>query len=186
MIRQVQDGVGVGGDAVIHPQGVVLGEDIAHRDLQISGETILARRALGLQQQGIAEGLDVVNFAGEGAVQVVFAVVRFQLVLFAAHAELGVLDAVGVPPHKCAAAGTAGGIEVIFIVGKGVVAHHDIHRPMFCGNKDVFDHAAVIQHTDRQPAGVRHDVLVDLFTILGHAKGLGAKLCHRASPPFSK
>ena len=114
------------------------------------------------------------------------AVIRLQLVFLAAHAEFRVLDAVGVPPHKGAAAGAAGRVEILFVVGKGIVAHHDIHRTLFCGDKDVFDHAAVIQHTDRQPAGVRHDVLVDLFAILGHAKGLGAKLCHRASPPFSK
>ena len=142
MVGQVQDGVGIGRDAVVHPQGVVLGEDVPHRNFQVAGEAVLARRALGLQQQGIAEGLDVVDLFGEGAVQMIPAVVGLQLVFPAAHAELRVLDAVGVPPHKGAAAGAAGRIEILFVVGKGIVAHHDIHRTLFCGDKDVFDHAA--------------------------------------------
>ena len=186
VVGQVQDGVGVGRDAVVHPQGIVLGEDVPHRNFQVAGEAVLSRRALGLQQQGIAEGLDVVDLFGEGAVQMVSAVVGLQLVFPAAHAELRVLDAVGVPPHKGAAAGAAGRVEILFVVGKGIVAHHDIHRTLFCGDKDVFDHAAIIQHTDRQPARIRHDVFIDLFAVSGHTKGLGAKLCHRASPPFSK
>ena len=37
---------------------------------------------------------------------------------------------------------------------------------------------------NRQPARIRHDVFIDLFAVSGHTKGLGAKLCHRASPPF--
>lgn len=65
MVGQVQDGVGIGRDAVVHPQGVVLGEDVPHRNFQVAGEAVLARRALGLQQQGIAEGLDVVDLLGK-------------------------------------------------------------------------------------------------------------------------
>ena len=177
---QVDDGVGIGGDTVIHPQGVVLGEDIPHRDLQISRETILSIGAFGLQKQGIAKGLYLIQLAREGAVQVVFAVVGFQLVGLAAHIEHGILDAVGVPAHERAAAGTAGRFKVLDVIGVGVVAQHHIHRPALGGYPDILDDTAVVQHTDRQPAGVRDDVFIDLFAVWGHAKGLGEKLCHRA------
>ena len=180
MVGQVDDGVGIRGDTVVHPQGVVLGEDIPHRDLQISRETILSIGAFRLQKQGIAKGLYLIQLAREGTVQVVFAVVGFQLVGFAAHVEHGILDAVGVPAHERAAAGTAGRFKVLDVVGVGVVAQHHIHRPALGGHPDILDDTAVVQHTDRQPAGVRDDVFIDLFAVWGHAKRLGEKLCHRA------
>ena len=180
MVGQVDDSVGIRGDTVIHPQGVVLGEDIPHRDLQISRETILSIGAFRLQKQGIAKGLYLIQLAREGAVQVVFAVVGFQLIGLAAHVEHGILDAVGVPAHERAAAGTAGRFKVLDVIGVGVVAQHHIHRPALGGHPDILDDTAVVQHTDRQPAGVRDDVFIDLFAVWGHAKGLGEKLCHRA------
>ena len=127
VVGQVYKGVGVRGHTVVHAEGVVVGEGIAHRDLQRAGKAVLAIGAYGFHQQGIAEILHLIDFPGKTAVQVVFAVVFFQLVGLAAQGKDGVLDAVGVPPHKCAAAGTAGGIEVIFIVGKGVVAQELSH-----------------------------------------------------------
>ena len=108
MVGQVDDGVLVGGHTVVHPQGVVRREDIPHTDLQISGETIFARRAFGLHQKGVAEHLHIVNFAGEGAVQVIFAIVGFQLVGLPAERKFRIFNAVGVPAHERTAAGAAG------------------------------------------------------------------------------
>ena len=51
--------------------------------------------------------------------QMVFAIVGFQMVGPAAYTEHRVLDPVGVPPHKRAAAGAALGVEVVFVVGQG-------------------------------------------------------------------
>ena len=108
VVGQVDDGVLVGGHTVVHPQGVVRRKDIPHTDLQISGETVFARRAFGLHQKGVAEHLHIVNFAGEGAVQVIFAIVGFQLVGLAAERKFRIFNAVGVPAHKRTAAGAAG------------------------------------------------------------------------------
>ena len=180
VVGQVHDGVRVGRDAVIHAECIVLGEGIAHRDLQVAGESILAVGAFGFHEQGVAKGFDTVELAIEAAVQVVGAVVGFQLIGLAAHVEHGVLDAVGVPAHERAAAGTAGRFKVLDVIGVGVVAQHHIHRPALGGHPDILDDTAVVQHTDRQPAGVRDDVFIDLFAVWSHAKGLGEKLCHRA------
>ena len=110
-------------------------------------------RGFPLQKQGIAKGLYLIQFARKGTVQVVFAVVGFQLVGLAAHVEHGVLDAVGVPAHERAAAGTAGRFKVLDVIGVGVVAQHHIHRPALGGHPDILDDTAVVQHTDRQPPG---------------------------------
>ena len=108
VVGQVDDGVLVSGHTVVHPQGVVRREDIPHTDLQISGETVFARRAFGLHQKGVSEHLHIVNFAGEGAVQVIFAIVGFQLVGLAAERKFRIFNAVGVPAHERTAAGAAG------------------------------------------------------------------------------
>ena len=70
--------------------------------------------------------------------------------------------------------------KILDVISVGVVAQHHIHRPVLGGHPDILDDTAVVQHTDRQPAGVRDDVFIDLFAVWGHAKGLGEKLCHRA------
>ena len=188
VVGEVDDGVRVRRDAVIHAEGVIFGEGVAHRDLQIARETVLAVGALGFHEQGVAEGLHPVKLAGESAVQVVLAVVLFQLVGLAAHAEHSVLDAVGVTPHKSTAAGAAGGREVALIVCHGVVAQNDIHRAVFGRYDDIFDDAAVIQDMHRQSAGVGKDVLGNVGALFGHTEGLGADLCHWAfaSSVFSR
>ena len=112
--------------------------------------------------------------------QMVFAIVGFQMVGPAAYTEHRVLDPVGVPPHKRAAAGAALGVEVVFVVGQGVMPYDHVHRALFCGDKDIFDHTAIVQHMHFQSAGVGDDVLVDLFAAFCHAKRLGTKLCHCA------
>ena len=71
--------------------------------------------------------------------QMVFAIVGFQMVGPAAYTEHRVLDPVGVPPHKRAAAGAALGVEVVFVVGQGVMPYDHVHRALFCGDKDIFD-----------------------------------------------
>ena len=112
--------------------------------------------------------------------QMVFAIVGFQMVGPAAYTEHRVLDPVGVPPHKRTAAGAALGVEVVFVVGQGVMPYDHVHRALFCGDKDIFDHTAIVQHMHFQSAGVGDDVLVDLFAAFCHAKRLGTKLCHCA------
>ena len=49
MVGEVQHGVRVGGHPVVHPQGIVLREDIPHRNFQIAGEPVFSIRALRLQ-----------------------------------------------------------------------------------------------------------------------------------------
>ena len=115
--------------------------------------------------------------------QVVGAVVGFQLVGLAAHAEGGILDAVGIAAHERAAAGTAGRFKVLDVIGVGVVAQHHIHRSALGGHPDILDDTAVVQHTDRQPAGVRDDVFIDLFAVGVMPKGL-ERNCAIGSPPF--
>jgi len=116
-------------------------------------------------------------------VQMVLAAVFFQLVGLAAQRKDGVFDAVGVAPHKSTAAGAAGRGEVVFVICHGVVTQHHIHRAVFGRDDDIFDHAAVIQHTDGHTAGVREDVLGNISALFGHTEGLGTDLCHWASPP---
>ena len=180
VVREVHDGIRIGGHPVIHAEGIVLGEGIAHRQLQVAGEAVLAVRALGLHQQGVAKGLHPVQLTGEAAVQVVGAVVGFQLIGLAAHAEGGILDAVCIAAHERAAAGAAGGREVILIICHGVVAQHDIHRAVLGRNDDVFNDASVVQNAHRQAAGVGKDVLCNICALFGHTEGLGADLCHWA------
>ena len=78
------------------------------------------RKLLGKSK--ISSDIFIHQLAREGAVQVVFAVVGFQLIGLAAHVEHGVLDAVGVPAHERAATGTAGRFKVLDVIGVGVVA----------------------------------------------------------------
>ena len=111
------------------------------------------------------------------------AAVFFQLVCLAAQGKDGILDAVGVAPHKGTAAGAAGRGEVILVICHGVVTQHHIHRAVFGRDDDIFDHAAVIQHADGHTAGVREDVLGNISALFGHTEGLGTDLCHWASPP---
>ena len=59
---------------VVHAEGVIVSEGIAHRDLQGAGKTVLAVGAYSLHQQGVAEVLHLIDFPGKTAVQVVFAV----------------------------------------------------------------------------------------------------------------
>ena len=180
VVGQVHDGVRIGGHPVIHAEGIVLRKGVAHRQLQVSRETVLTVRALGLHQQGVAEGLHPVQLAGEAAVQVVGAVVCFQLVSLAAHAEHRVLDAVGIAAYECTAAGAAGGREVILIICHGVMAQNDIHKAVFGRNDDVFNDAPVIQDTHGQATGVGKDVLCNICALSGHTEGLRADLCHWA------
>ena len=112
--------------------------------------------------------------------QMVGAVVGFQLVSLAAHAEHRILDAVCIAAHERAAAGAAGGREVILIICHGVVAQHDIHRAVLGRNDDVFNDASVVQNAHRQAAGVGKDVLCNICALFGHTEGLGADLCHWA------
>ena len=180
VVRQVDDGIRIAGDTVVHPQSVVRGEDVPHADLQIPRETILARRAFGLHQERIAEHLHIVDLPGEGAVQVISAVVGFQLVGLAAEGKFRVLDAVGVPAHERTAAGAAGRVEICLIVGEGVVPDDHIHKARLGGDEKIFDHAAVVQHADLKSAGIGDDVLIHLIAVFGHTERLGAKLCHKA------
>ena len=180
MVREVHDGIRIRRDAVIHAEGIVLGEGIAHRQLQAAGEAVLAVWAFSLHEQGIAKGFHLVDLARECAMQMVFAIVGFQMVGPAAYTEHRVLDPVGVPPHKRAAAGAAGGREVILIICHGVVAQHDIHRAVLGRNDDVFNDASVVQNAHRQAAGVGKDVLCNICALFGHTEGLGADLCHWA------
>ena len=115
--------------------------------------------------------------------QMVLAAVFFQLVGLAAQGKDGVFDAVSIAPHKSTAAGAAGRGEVVFVICHGVVTQHHIHRAVFGRDDDIFDHAAVIQHTDGHTAGVREDVLGNISALFGHTEGLGTDLCHWASPP---
>ena len=172
VVGQVHDGVRVGRDAVIHAECIVLGEGIAHRDLQVAGESILAVGAFGFHEQGVAKGFDPVELAVEAAVQVVGAVVSLQLVGRAAHAELCILNAVGVAPHERTAAGAGRGQEVRLVIGHGVVADHHIHRAVFGRYDNVFDHTAVVQHTHRQSAGVGQGILRYIRALFGHSEGL--------------
>ena len=180
VVRQVDDGIRIAGDTVVHPQSVVRGEDVPHADLQIPRETILARRAFGLHQERVAEHLHIVDLPGEGAVQVISAVVGFQLVGLAAEGKFRVLDAVGVPAHERTAAGAAGRVEICLIVGEGVVPDDHIHKARLGGDEEIFDHTAVVQHTDLKSAGIGDDVLIHLIAVFGHTERLGAKLCHKA------
>lgn len=100
MVGQVYDRVSVRGHTVVHAEGIVVGEGVAHRDLQGTGKAVLAVRAYSLHQQGVAEVLHLIDFPGKTAVQVVFAVVFFQLIGLAAQGKDGVLDAVCVAPTK--------------------------------------------------------------------------------------
>ena len=183
MVGQVYKGVGVRGHTVVHAEGVVIGEGIAHRDLQRAGKTVLTIGAHGFHQQRIAKGLHRIDLAGEAAVQMVLAAVFFQLVGLAAQGKDGVFDAVSIAPHKSTAAGAAGRGEVVLVICHGVVTQHHIHRAVFGRDDDIFDHAAVIQHTDGHSAGVREDVLGNISALFGHTEGLGTDLCHWASPP---
>ena len=183
VVGQVYKGVGVRGHTIVHAEGIVIGKGVAHRDLQGAGKAVLAVGAYSLHQQGVAEVLHLIDFPGKTAVQVVFAVVFFQLVGLAAQGKDGVFDAVCVAPHKGTAAGAAGRGEVVFVICHGVVTQHHIHRAVFGRDDDIFDHAAVIQHTDGHTAGVREDVLGNISALFGHTEGLGTDLCHWASPP---
>src|SRR5699024_3054470 len=80
VVGQVDDGVGVRRDPVVHPEGVVRGEGVADRDLHVAGEAVLPVGAVGLQKQGVPKGLDRIGFAGKAAVQMVAAAVGLQLV----------------------------------------------------------------------------------------------------------
>ena len=180
MVGQVDDGICIGRHPVVHPQGVVARQDVPHRDLEFPGETVLSVGAFGLHQQGVAEHLDVVDLARKRSVQVVRAVVRLQMVGAAAHAEHSVLDPVGVPPHKRAAAGTARRIKVALVICQRIMPDHNVYRAVFGGDQNVFDHTAVVQHTDLKSAGIENRIFVDLFAVFGHAKRHGTKLCHRA------
>ena len=180
VVREVHDGIRIRRDAVIHAEGIVLGEGIAHRQLQAAGEAVLAVRAFSLHEQGIAKGFYPVQLARKATVQMVGAVVGFQLVGLAAHAEGGILDAVCIAAHERAAAGAAGGREVILIICHGVVAQHDIHRAVLGRNDDVFNDASVVQNAHRQAAGIGKDVLCNICALFGHTEGLGADLCHWA------
>ena len=183
VVGQVYDRISVRGHTVVHAEGIVVGEGIAHRDLQGTGKAVLAVRAYSLHQQGVAEVLHLINFPGKTAVQVVFAVVFFQLVGLAAQGKDSILDTVGVASHKSTAAGAAGRGEVVLVICHGVVTQHHIHRAVFGRDDDIFDHAAVIQHTDGHTAGIREDVLGNISALFGHTEGLGTDLCHWASPP---
>ena len=174
VVGQVDDGVGVGRDPVIHPEGVVRGEGVPDRDLHVAGEALLAVGAVGFQQQGVAEGFDRVGFAGKAAVQVVAAVVGLQLVGLAVQGKGRPLDAVGIAPHKGAAVG--GGIQLVLL--NGVVAQHHVHRPAPGRDDDVLDDGPVIQHTDRQSAGIREDILVDRVPAAGEPEQFGFDLGH--------
>ena len=180
MVGQVHEGIRIGGHPVVHAEGIVLGEGIAHGDLQTAGEAVLAVRAFRLHQQGVAEGLDPVDLAVEAAVQVVGTAVGFQLVGLAAHAEHRILDAVGIAAHKRTAAGAAGGCEIRLIIRHGIVPHNDIHRAVFRRHDDVLDDAAIIQYADRQAAGIGKNILGYICALSGHTEGLGADLCHWA------
>ena len=90
------------------------------------------------------------------------------------------LRGAGGPPGPGAAAGAAGGREVILIICHGVVAQHDIHRAVLGRNDDVFNDASVVQNAHRQAAGVGKDVLCNICALFGHTEGLGADLCHWA------
>ena len=183
VVGQVYDRVSVRGHTVVHAEGVVVSEGIAHRDLQGAGKAVLAVRAYGFHQQGVAEVLHLIDFPGKTAVQMVLAAIFFQLIGLAAQGKDGVLDAVGVAPHKSTAAGAAGRGEVVFVICHGVVTQHHIHRAVLGRDDDIFDHAAVIQHTDGHTAGVREDILGNISALFGHTEGLGTDLCHWASPP---
>jgi len=183
VVGQVYDRVSVRGHTVVHAEGIVVSEGIAHRDLQGAGKAVLAVRAYSLHQQGVAEVLHLIDFPGKTAVQMVLAAIFFQLIGLAAQGKDGVLDAVGVAPHKSTAAGAAGRGKVVFVICHGVVTQHHIHRAVLGRDDDIFDHAAVIQHTDGHTAGVREDVLGNISALFGHTEGLGTDLCHWASPP---
>ena len=183
MVGQVYDRISVRGHTVVHAEGVVIGKGIAHRDLQGAGKAVLAVGAYSLHQQGIAKVLHLIDFPGKTAVQMVLAAIFFQLVGLAAQGKDGVLDAVCVASHKSTAAGAAGRGEVVLVICHGVVTQHHIHRAILGRDDDIFDHAAVIQHTDGHTAGVREDVLGNISALFGHTEGLGTDLCHWASPP---
>ena len=183
VVGQVYKGVGVRGHPVVHAEGVVVGEGIAHRDLQRAGKAVLAVGAYGFHQQGVAEVFHLIDFPGKAAVQMVLAAVFFQLVGLAAQGKDGVFNAVGIAPHKSTAAGATGRGEVVFVICHGVVTQHHIHRAVFGRDDNIFDHAAVIQHADGHTAGVREDVLGNISALFGHTEGLGTDLCHWASPP---
>ena len=172
VIGQVHDGVRVGRDAVIHAECIVLGEGIAHRDLQVAGEPVLTVGAFGLHEQGVAKGFDPVELAAEAAVEVVGAVVGLQLIGLAPHGKYCILDAVGVAAHKGTAAGAAGGVEVRLVVCHGVVTHHHVHRAVFGRHDDAFDHATVVQYADGQPTGVGQDIFGNIRALFGHTEGL--------------
>ena len=55
-----------------------------------------------------------------------------------------------------------------------------IHQTRFCRDEEIFDHTAIVQHADLKSTGIGDDVFIHLITVLGHTKGLGAELCHKA------
>ena len=55
-----------------------------------------------------------------------------------------------------------------------------IHKARLGGDEKIFDHTAVVQHTDLKSAGIGDDVLIHLIAVFGHTERLGAKLCHKA------
>ena len=166
-------------DAVVHPKSVVRGQGVAHRDFHVAGEAVLAVGAVRLQQQSVPKRLDRIALAGKAAVQVVAAVVGLQLVRPAVQGEGRALDAVGVPAHKGAAVG--GGVQLVFL--DGVVAQHHVHRAAPRRDDDVLDDGPIVQHADRQAAGIGQNILVDRVPAAGEPEKFAFDLGHDCLPP---
>ena len=182
MVGQIEDRRLVRLGLVDHAEGIVLFQGIGDLKLQGAGVAFLAVRAGIFHDQGTVLFMRRENGPGIGSVQMVGAVIGFQLPGDTVQRKNGIFDPVG----KTAYQGTVVAAAVLIIFQRVVAQGHIGIAAVPGRDQDLLDRGAVGQEIDLHAGCIGHGIPVDGNAVFCDAKCFFKNHSHVRTPFFRK
>ena len=171
MVGQIDGRIVIGDGHVFHEDGGIA-DTIGNSDIHIAGIAFFAGRAVIGQQEGrVIDDARVPQNIAEAAVQMIVAVILFQLIVLSVEGKSGIFDTVGDAPDEGALRAA-----VRKVPGKRVIAANEIHTV----KNQRLNTTSVVQDSDAQ------GTVVQGIKVYGPAVGEMAEqgLFHKKETPF--